>query len=72
MLLLGFFMPRNILTYPTGVREESAAPLTAAAKTATRAESTKVAATREPVGSHLRLCTTPLALKKERTLVVDT
>ena len=47
------------------MREERAATLTAEAKTATRAESTKVAATREPVGSHLRLCTTPPALKVE-------
>ena len=54
----------NFQTYPTGVRDASAEPLTADAKTATRAESAKVAATREPEGSHLRLCTTPPALKQ--------
>ena len=61
----------QILTYPTGVRDESAAPLTAAAKTATRVESAKVAATREPLGSHLRLCTTPPALMKMKGTIIS-
>ena len=46
------------------MRDASAAPLTAEAKTATRAESAKVAATREPLGSHRRLCTMPPALRR--------
>ena len=46
------------------MRDARAAPLTAEAKTATSAESAKVAATREPLGSHRRLCTMPPALRR--------